>query len=878
MLCLIAAFLLLSAELFGQPKIEFEHYQLPNGMQVILHPDRSAPLVHLNLRFGVGSKHEAPGHTGFAHLFEHMMIEGADPAGGYNLAAEAIGATGVNANTYADCTDYYETVPASRLERILWLKSNQVRNLPQRLTQERFEKERDIVINERREKIDNHPYAITNSLLHRFVFPPAHPYSHDVIGQPADLMAASLDEVRTFCRTYYTSDNASLVVSGDFDTAQTKSWLAKYFGSLAPGAGLVSPAISVAPMVAPKIVEVTANVPYSKFYFAWTTPGVTDPDATAFEFAAFILDERWKEQKLRDRIQFDPGAGNYQLKDASVFIVDTTTNGKISLEHVRNTMTEELARFAREGPSSEEVERARNNLESQQLSSLEDLYSVSFALNQVQQYYRGVEHFQEWATRYSKVTAEDVRKAVGRWLLTPNALTIQYTPLTSKHDDAPAPDRNAPPPFQPEKAFRVPEIKSAKLANGLQIFVVERHTLPKISVELRFNLGSAHTPAGKSGVALLAMATLGCGTQTRTAEELEKRTTDLAISASGHADAGSQYTSFEVLRKNFEPAFELLADQLLRPVFPKAAFEKRRNGILEDFERSEGRIDNFGPTATAIAFGPTHPLGASTADPETLRAITVDDIQEFQKRYWHPDAAVLSFAGDITLEEAVTFAKRYLGEWKGTADPPGKLPPPAPMKGRTFLLNRKDVTQTMVVMILPGITRTSPDFPALLLADKVFGGGVSSRLYRNIRLDRGIAYEAGSELAPLPEYGMWAAKSPVQAEKTRDAMAAFLKELRGLAGEKPVTQEELDAAKQLVIRTWPLQFEWIGSTADSIAQTWVFDKSLSELRTFPQRIGAITLEQVNAAARKYAQPDRAVFLLVGDPEKIGAIDGLITVK
>jgi zinc protease len=152
-------------------------------MQVILHPDHSAPLVHLNLRFAVGSKHEAPGRAGFAHLFEHMMGEDADATGGYIMVAEAIGATGINANTYADCTDYYETAPGSRLERMLWLASNQWATLPQRLTEERFAREREIVINERRQRIDNQPYAIANSLFHRFVFPPGQPYSHDMMGK-----------------------------------------------------------------------------------------------------------------------------------------------------------------------------------------------------------------------------------------------------------------------------------------------------------------------------------------------------------------------------------------------------------------------------------------------------------------------------------------------------------------------------------------------------------------------------------------------------------------------------------------------------------------------------------------------------------------------
>jgi zinc protease len=324
--------------------------------------------------------------------------------------------------------------------------------------------------------------------------------------------------------------------------------------------------------------------------------------------------------------------------------------------------------------------------------------------------------------------------------------------------------------------------------------------------------------------------------------------------------------------------FALLSDALLHPVYPKDVFERRKNDVIEDWERHEGRIDEFGAAVSAIAFGPAHPLGASSSDPEALRNITAGDVQQFRDRFWHPDASVMVFAGDITMEEAVAAATRYLGEWKGSAEPPGKLPLPTPMKGRTFLVERKGVTQTTVVMILPGITRTDPDYPALMLADKVLGGGFFSRLYRSIRLDRGITYDASSTLGTLPEYGLWVANSPVQADKTREAMAAFAQELRGMAGQKPIMQSELDAAKQHVIRSWPEQFEWNSSTAAAIAESWVLDNTLNDLKTFQQRIATVTLDQVNAAARKYAQPDKAIFLLVGDPDKIGSIDGLVTVK
>jgi zinc protease len=551
---------------------------------------------------------------------------------------------------------------------------------------------------------------------------------------------------------------------------------------------------------------------------------------------------------------------------------------KIPLDLVRSAITAELARFASDGPTEDEVRRARNNLESDQLGSLENLSDLSFLLNEIQQYYGGVEHFADWSTRYRNVTADGIRKAVGKWLLTPNFLTIRFTPITARRGDAPEPDRAIPPPFLPEKPFRIPEIQSAKLPNGLQIFVVERHNLPKVAVQLRFNGSFADSPPGKPGVAMMTMLTLACATPTRTADQINKEVVDLAGSLDSRADAGTQYIGFNVLKRNFNPMFALMSDMLLHSLYPEDIFVDRKSGVIANYVYNQGSIDGFAPWLGEVAFGPAHPLGAIAANPEKLRGITAADVQEFQRRHWHPGAAVLVFAGDITLDEAVAAATAGLGGWAGTAEPRAKYPPPAPMKGRTFLLERQGVDQTRIIMILPGIARDNPDYAAMLLANHVLGVGFFSRLYRSIRLDRGIAYDVDSTLDAVSGNGLWVANSAVQADKTREALGVFTQELRGFAGEKPITQTELDAAKQIEIRSWPQNFESNSSTVDAIAAAWTRDESLNELRTFEQRIAAVTLDQVNAAVRKYAQPDKTVFLLVGDPAKIGAIDGLVTLK
>jgi zinc protease len=227
--------------------------------------------------------------------------------------------------------------------------------------------------------------------------------------------------------------------------------------------------------------------------------------------------------------------------------------------------------------------------------------------------------------------------------------------------------------------------------------------------------------------------------------------------------------------------------------------------------------------------------------------------------------ASLFFAGDITLHDAVGLARKHFGDWTGTAPWPPVLPPPNPMPGRIFLVDRKGSTQTMVVQVLPGIRRDSPEFPMLMIADRIW----DQRLNQNIRQDKGIAYGAWSGIEQLcMELGLWAAKSPVQIDRTREAMVEFMKELRGLAGERPITAQEFETQRQKMILGYPSQFEKNMPVAQNLSRDWGWGMPISEMQTLPRRLAAVSLEQVNAFVRKYAQADRAVFVLLGDGEKI----------
>ena len=298
MLRRLALAVLLASAAHGQiAELAIEHVTLANGMELLFHIDHKAPIVHLNFRFRVGSKHEKPGQYGLAHLFEHLIYQGRDGIP-ISTAAEQMGATTQSGTTEADFTEFYETVPASRLERMLWMESNHFALFLQNLTQENLDRQREVVINEKREKVENEAYHRVNPLWYEHAFPPGHPYHHDVGGEFSDLRSITLDDVRAFYAEHYTPDQLTLAIVGDFEPAQAKEWVAKYFGSMAPGDGLVTPPRSAPPLAAPKYVRIDERVRSERVHFAWIGPPMAHRDDAALEFAALMLTDDYGPRHL----------------------------------------------------------------------------------------------------------------------------------------------------------------------------------------------------------------------------------------------------------------------------------------------------------------------------------------------------------------------------------------------------------------------------------------------------------------------------------------------------------------------------------------------------------------------------------------------------
>ncbi|HSM12607.1 MAG TPA: pitrilysin family protein [Thermoanaerobaculia bacterium] len=869
------------------PKIEFEKYTLPNGLQVILHVDRKLPVVHVNQWYHVGSKNEKPGRTGFAHLFEHMMFQGsANAKEDYFAYVERAGANlfegGVNGTTSNDRTNYFATVPSANLENLLWLESDRLATLLEVTDQAKLDNQRDVVKNERRQGLENVPYGRWFEILNENLFPMGHPYSWTVIGSMADLSAATLEDVQEFFRTYYTPNNLSLVIAGDFDVDEAKRLVDKYFGPIPPGPALARPERWVPELPGEKSLVVADRVPQERVYIAWPTPPFYAEGDAELDLAGMVLADglssRLSRALVYDRqLATSVNAFQVSMEISGYFTVIATARPGASLDEIERLIDQEITRLAMEGPTVGELERARTKLEFNFISGLERIGGFggkSDLLNQYNTFLGEPGRFDWDLGRYRNATPGDVSAAVSRWLDTPNRLRVRFVPETSGRPEAAEVDRAAVPPLGEDRPFTAPEVARAVLGNGLEVYVVERRDLPKVAVDFVTRAGAIADPAGKAGLAALTLATIDLGAGERDALELEQALGDLGTELTGGAGRESAHVGFEVLRRNLEPALGILGDVVRAPRFPADEVERERNRALDQLAQAEKNPNALlTRVRSRLAVGPEHPYGRPTQGvPATVGALGRDDVAAFWQARFRPASSALIFVGDVSLEEASRLAGAVFGSWQGEAAAEVEIPAPAPATpGRIYLVDRQDAAQSAISVFLPGPAAGGDGRWALQLADAVWGGGgFGTRLNLNLREDKGYSYGVFSALAEYREAGSWFGGGGVQTDKTRESVVELDRELDDLAGQRPITADELETAKLRALRGYAQQFEAYGRVAQQIRDLWTSGLPMSDLQAGYDEVAVVGLEAARAAAGSWAKPDAASMLVVGDRDKVEA--------
>ncbi len=865
------------------PRIAFEKYTLANGLDVILSVNKSIPAVNVNLWYHVGSKNEAPGKTGFAHLFEHMMFQGSKHViGEYLSLVEQAGANlrtgGVNGTTSSDRTNYFETVPTTSLEYALWLESDRMGFLGDALTMEKFTNQQDVVKNEKRQG-DNAPYAAVQYMVAENLYPAGHPYAHTVIGSIEDLTNATLDDVKDFFETWYVPNNCTLTLVGDFDPSEAKTLIEKYFGPFAPGKPQARPGVNIPYLPRNKYVTATDRVPQARLQFIYPVPPQYSAEEAHLDFAASILGQgktSYLYKKLVHELQLASSVVVYNAarEISGEFTIIVTARPGADVDRIRTVVDEEIAAFLAAGPSADEMQRIKAETESNFLSSLERIGGFGGIADKLGGYntFMGTpDFFEQDYDRYQRVTPEEVTNSFRKWVADAHRLEIVITPETSGRPDAEEFDRTVVPSTEGSITFNAPTTESRTLDNGLEVVVSRRPALPLVSARLVIKTQDLLESEEKAGRSSMTATMLDEGTHTRTALQIQQ---DLDRYGSSLGVSGSKQratVTLGAMQKYLDKSFEIFSDVILHPSFNDEEFERQRKQALDGLKRSNS---NPGRVANKIfmkeLFGTDHPLGRSSEGTDaSLEALSTADLRETWSTFWRPNNASLLFVGDISIDDAVALAEKYLGEWKRATIPSTKLPKWSAPKGKVvYLVDRQGAPQSEIRIGSLAPDRMDPDYYTLLMTNVLLGGAFSSRLNLNLREDKGYTYGAFSGLSSERQYGYWMASAGVQTKYTKESMVEFKKEIEGIGGGIPVRTDELENMQKNLTRGYVQNFESNDMVAGQIAPLLSDGLPLSTLSDFIPKIEAQSAAGITAVAKKYFRFDDAVIVVVGDLSEI----------
>jgi len=865
------------------PEIEFEEFVLPNGLEVILHEDHSAPIVSVNVWYHVGSKNEKPGRTGFAHLFEHLMFEGSKnvPEGAFDQWLEAAGGDN-NGSTSPDRTNYWENVPSSGLELALYLEADRMAGLLDTVDQKKLDGQRDVVKNERRQGVENQPYGRVNEISLEALYPPNHPYSWPVIGSMEDLSAASVEDVHEFFRKYYAPNNASLTIAGDIDPEKTRELVTKYFASIPPGPPIDRVASWVPRLETTKVINLRDNVSLPRIYMSWHSPGQFRPGDAEMDILASVL-ASGKNSRLYKKLVYelqvaqDVSAYQESREISGLFHIVVTAKPGHGLDEIQKLVDEELARIRMVAPGSAEVETAVNSWEARfvrRIQSVGGFGGKADLLNRYNVFLGDPGFLQGDFRRYLRVTPEAVRRVAQEFLDPGRRVIVRVTPAGDlRAGDSVAGDRTERPGPGPEPELKLPDFEKFTLGNGLQVLHVKQSELPLIQMNLYINGGWAADPREKPGLASLMSDLQDEGTQNRSALELSEALKSIGTNLGTSSSFDRCSITLNTLRKHLTKSMELFSDVLLNPTFPQEELERKKKEYLARIlqERRQPFLNAI-KAVFRLIYGEDHPYGqpyTGTGTEESIAAIQRSDLVRYYKEYFHPNNATLVVVGDIERDELADRLQASLDDWERADVPPVAIPePPMLNESRVYLIHKPNAAQSVIVAGRPGLQRNSPDYYSAVVANTVLGGKFTSRLNSNLREDKGYTYGARSMFMFFKGLGPFALYTQVQTEVTRESLVEIVRELRALSGDRPVSPEELAGTQQYLTLRYPREFETVSQVAAKLGELVMFNLPADTFNRYMPSIRSTTVQSVTSAAEKYLRSDQMYYVIVGDLDKI----------
>lgn len=884
--------------------IPYEKYTLDNGLTIILHQDKSDPIVAMATLVHVGSNREKPGRSGFAHFFEHMAFNDSEnvPQGANRKMIEELGGTR-NGGTWSDGTIYYEVVPKDALEKLMWIDSDRLGYMINTVTEGALEREKQVVKNEKRQRVDNQAYGHTDHVIRKNLYPESHPYNWTVIGDLEDLQNATLADVTEFYDKYYGPANATLVIAGDIEIDETKAMVERWFGEIKPRQAV--PELTAMPVALEESIslyhlDTFAKVPEIRMTFP--TVESYHPDSYALSALGEILSSGKRAalyKTLVEQHKVAPQVSSYQSSNeiAGTFTIRARAHNGVDLDAVYESISAAMTAFEKDGFSDNDLERIKARQETGFYQGISSVLNKAFQLGSYDVYAGSPDFISQDIANIKAVTREDIMRVYNTYLKDKHYILTSFVPESQPdlivegasranvveekivegaesqfdanqavtYEKTPTKHDRSEPPLGPTPTVTVPDIHELKTANGLQVLNIEHNELPLVSFSLRIEGGAWLEQPEKLGAANLLAELMNEGTQSKTPAELEDAIGLLGASINFSAGINSINVSGSTLARNYDATMALVAEMLLEPRWDANEFERVKAREFSALKQSEAR-----PFTVAIqgfnkqVYGPNHRAGMATnGTQESLPDLTIEDLKALYKRAVTPKNASLHVVGDISQTQIAEGLGDLVSQWQGDAVALPVFPDPKTVERPVvYFVDIPDAKQSVIIAGKPAMKGDNPDFYQFDVAQNRLGAGGSARLFQTLRIEKGYTYGAYSFIQKRHFTTPFLAYSQVRSNVTLESLQIF-KELIGQYDET-FTQADLDTTKNLLVKRNTRRFETLGNLIGILEDVSAFDLPHDFIEQQQKELLGMTVEQVQGVYQKYGEEQNMIYVVVGD--------------
>lgn len=888
-------------------RVDYEKFTLDNGLDVILHVDKSDPVVAVALTAHVGSAREVEGRTGFAHLFEHLLFLESENLGkgGLDKMSARIGGSGANGSTSRDRTNYFQTVPNDALEKMIWAEADKLGWFINTVTDPVLAKEKQVVKNEKRQSGDNQPYGHTSYVIDKNLYPEDHPYNWQVIGSLEDLQNATLQDVKDFFNRWYVPNNVTLTIAGDFDPEQAKAWVKKYFDEIPAG----EPVKPLSPR--PGKVAVTKKL-YHEDNFArvpaltltWPTVEQYSADAYALDVLSNYL-SRGKSaplnQVLVENKKLTSGVGMFNSTSelAGQLQISVRAFADKDLDEVLTAIEEGLVKFEKEGISQKDLERIKAGQETGFYNSLSSVLGKGFQLAQYNIFANDPGFISKDIENILAVTTEDVMNVYNKYIKSKNYIATSFVPkgqkdlalegsekaevveekiiegaeedfdpkIAATYEKTPSTfDRSKEPPSGETPEVKTPEVWQESLENGLKVYGIESKEVPLVQLNIVIDGGQLLDDPNKGGVANLMAQMMTKGTASKTTAQLEEAIEQLGASIRVSASTESINISVNTLKRNYNAVIDLVEEILLEPRWDITEFELAKQAVIARIRQQEASPNSVAQNAyNRLIYGEGNIRAQNIlGTAESVNEITIDDLKKYYENYISPSVAKMHVVGDINTVSVMTSLRDLNSKWEAKAvDIPTYDPPAKPAESTVYFFDVPDAKQSVLNFGYPALAVTDEDYyPATVMNYILGGGGFASRLTQELREEKGYTYGIRSGFSGSKTKGAFTISSGVRTNVSYES-AQLVKDILANYGNT-YTEKDLETTKSFMIKSGARAFETAGAKLNMLENMSEYGWTADYVKERQQIVKDMTVEEIQRLSKEYLDPEKMIWLVVGD--------------